>query len=582
MAESIFKKRTIVDIHDEIREQYLNDNRPWIIGFSGGKDSTCLAQLVWNALVRLPKEKLKKRVYVISSDTLVESPQIAQRIINNLDNIEKAAKKANLPIGTNLLRPPTEDTFWVRLLGRGYPAPTSMFRWCTDMLKINNADRFIKDKVSEYGEAIVLLGMRKSESSSRNQTMNLYKIENSLLSKHSKFAQTYVYTPLEDFSAEDVWNYLLQNKNPWGEENRDLLALYQDANASECPLVVDTSTASCGGGRFGCWTCTVVEKQNYLTNMSDKGEKWMEVLDVLRNKLKDTQNPEMWEEVREEKRRRGTVDIKSEKSVCKKCKKLNDSENVTCEGEKDKTGEMSGGCGAELTTYTPGPYTMKFRKEYLRELLEGQKKVREMKNDPKIDLILEEEIHEIQRLWRVEQGDWKNSAYEIYREVTGEELEATTTEDMVGFGANEQELLMQVCQERSVPYQLVSTLLNLEFEHQGKQHTKIFDKMKKEMEKEWRDTKDKKVMKEILGELASDKKILREAKEEPKDPEEKLIEKIKKEMEIENRQTVIDDLIRQITKLINKQLEKEKDKEKITELEIKLEKLKNKEFWWNE
>ena len=167
MPESIFKKRSITDIHDEIREQYLNDNRPWIIGFSGGKDSTCLAQLVWNALSRLPKEKLQKKVYIISSDTLVESPQIAQRITNNLDNIEKAAKKAGLPIGTNLLRPPTEDTFWVRLLGRGYPAPTNWFRWCTDMLKINNADRFIKDKVSEYGEAIVLLGMRKSESISR-------------------------------------------------------------------------------------------------------------------------------------------------------------------------------------------------------------------------------------------------------------------------------------------------------------------------------------------------------------------------------------------------------------------------------
>ena len=110
-----------------------------------------------------------------------------------------------------------------------------MFRWCTDMLKINNADRFIEEKVSEYGEAIVLLGMRKSESISRHQTMNLYKIDNSLLSRHSKFAQTYIYTPIEDFSAEDVWNYLLQNKNPWNENNRDLLALYQDANASECP-----------------------------------------------------------------------------------------------------------------------------------------------------------------------------------------------------------------------------------------------------------------------------------------------------------------------------------------------------------
>ena len=134
-------------------------------------------------------------------------------------------------------------------------------------MKIRNADRFIQEKVSEYGEAIVLLGTRKDESGSRQQLMNLYEIKGSLLSHHSKFAQTYVYTPLKDFTTEDVWNYLLQNKNPWGENNRDLLTLYQEADASECPLVVDTSTPSCGGGRFGCWTCTVVEKDKALTSM---------------------------------------------------------------------------------------------------------------------------------------------------------------------------------------------------------------------------------------------------------------------------------------------------------------------------
>jgi len=147
MTKSVFEIKKLQEIYDEIKKLYHSDDRPWILGFSGGKDSTCMAQLVWNALSRLPKEKLQKRVYIISSDTLVESPQIAQRITNNLDNIEKAAKKADLPIGTNLLRPPTSDTFWVRLLGLGYPAPTNWFRWCTDMLKINNADRFIKDKV---------------------------------------------------------------------------------------------------------------------------------------------------------------------------------------------------------------------------------------------------------------------------------------------------------------------------------------------------------------------------------------------------------------------------------------------------
>ena len=210
-----------------------------------------------------------------------------------------------------------------------------------------------------------------------------------------------------------------------------------------------------------------------------------------------------------------------------------------------------------------------------------------MKNDPSLDLILEEEIHEIQRLWRVEQGDWKNSAYEIYFEVTGEKLKDTANEDMVGFGAKEQELLMQTCQERSVPYQLVSTLLNLEFEHQGsKKHAKIFDEIKNELRKEWRDTKDKKVLKEILGELAKDKKIFNEAKGETKeDTEDTLIEKIKKEMEGENRPSSIKDYVTKLVKIYEEQIKvekKEQNEEQILELENKIEKLKNEDYWWND
>ena len=153
MTDSVFQTRTLSSICDEIRTVYLNDSRPWILGFSGGKDSTCMAQLVWQALSILPLEKLDKKIYIVSSDTLVESPQIVERITTSLDKIEKASKESNIPISTNLLRPPITDTFWVRILGLGYPAPTSMFRWCTDMLKIANADRFIKERVSEYGRS---------------------------------------------------------------------------------------------------------------------------------------------------------------------------------------------------------------------------------------------------------------------------------------------------------------------------------------------------------------------------------------------------------------------------------------------
>lgn len=117
----MLKKKSFADIFEEIRTVYLNDNRPWIIGFSGGKDSTCMVQLVWRTLSELSTEKLTKKIYIISSNTLVEAPQIAERITDSLDRMEKYAKKINLPIGTNLQRPPTSDTFWVRLLGLGYP-----------------------------------------------------------------------------------------------------------------------------------------------------------------------------------------------------------------------------------------------------------------------------------------------------------------------------------------------------------------------------------------------------------------------------------------------------------------------------
>jgi DNA sulfur modification protein DndC len=451
-AESVFKSRTLKEIYDEIREVYLSDNRPWILGFSGGKDSTCMTQLIWHAISDLPKEKRQKKLYIISSDTLVESPKIVEQIINTLDIMESAANKQGLPISTNLVRPEIKDSFWVCLLGLGYPAPSNNFRWCTDRLKIKNADRFITNKVSEYGEAIVVLGTRKDESGSRSQLMNLYEIKGSYLSRHSKFAQTYVYTPLRDFITEDVWNYLLQNKNPWGGNNRDLLALYQNADASECPLVVDTSTPSCGNSRFGCWVCTVVERDKSMENLIDSGEDWMEPLLELRQELKDTQDPEKKLEIRDFKRRDGHVTFHSD--------------------------------GTEKIT--PGPYKIGFRKQFLRKLLLAQNSIRKNGPDPKMSLILEEELHEIQRIWRMEQGDWENSVYQIYEEVTSN-LIAPIQEDLGGFSNVEQEILDEVCESNDVPKLLVSRLLHAEFDSQGMtRHSKIYPKIGKILSEEWR------------------------------------------------------------------------------------------------
>ncbi len=61
-------------ILSELQELYLADTIPWVIGFSGGKDSTTVLQMVFYALSALPKEKLSKEIHVLFNDTLVENP----------------------------------------------------------------------------------------------------------------------------------------------------------------------------------------------------------------------------------------------------------------------------------------------------------------------------------------------------------------------------------------------------------------------------------------------------------------------------------------------------------------------------
>jgi DNA sulfur modification protein DndC len=207
----------------------------------------------------------------------------------------------------------------------------------------------------------------------------------------------------------------------------------------------------------------------------------MEVLAELREELKRTQTPEAWLKVREKKRRSGSIDLKTHDVKCTRCSTIvNDISFKNCPSCLTKDNLK-----VPLIRYTPGPYTMEFRKEYLEKLLVGQMKIQKQKNDPDMELILQDEIHEIQRIWRMEQGDWQNSVYQIYEKITGIKLDLPK-EDLGGFGDMEEKLLQKVCADHNVPTQLVSTLLNEEFENQGAvRHSKIFGKIKTHLSKEW-------------------------------------------------------------------------------------------------
>src|SRR5687768_16719103 len=87
---SVFEHRTLQDIYDEIRTVYRDYPQPWVLGYSGGKDSTATLQLVWNALRGLPPAERRKRVFVIGSDTRVETPVVVEHLSQTLRSINEA------------------------------------------------------------------------------------------------------------------------------------------------------------------------------------------------------------------------------------------------------------------------------------------------------------------------------------------------------------------------------------------------------------------------------------------------------------------------------------------------------------
>ena len=163
------RNKRVENIIEELMDQYQEAdryNRPWIIGFSGGKDSTVLLTLVWLALQNL-KDKgiaLTRKVYVVCNDTLVENPVIEEYVTTVLKYISNAAQAQKLPISVHTTTPELEDSFWCCVIGKGYPVPNNSFRFCTEKMKIKPTSTFITNQVASDGEAIVLIGTRRSES----------------------------------------------------------------------------------------------------------------------------------------------------------------------------------------------------------------------------------------------------------------------------------------------------------------------------------------------------------------------------------------------------------------------------------
>lgn len=456
------QNRTVAELVDyiqvlttEIQELYCLDAIPWVVGYSGGKDSTATLQLIWNAISGLPPEKRTKTIHVITTDTLVENPLVATWVKNSLKQMKIAAQEQGIPLEPHLLYPAVKDTFWVNLIGKGYPAPRNRMRWCTDRLKIKPTDSFIREVIQSTGEVILVLGTRKAESVKRSITMakhREWRIRDHMNLNPSR-PNSMIYLPIEDWRTDEVWIYLNQWENPWGYSNKDLFTMYRGATAdNECPLVVDTSTPSCGDSRFGCWVCTIVNKDKSMEAMiqNDEEKEWMQPLLDMRNEL----------DIRDDRNKRDFRRIWGEVQLF----------------ERNVDGEIS-------VEPIHGPYTKYWREYWLRKLLTIEKQIRHTapKNMRDITLISMEELSEIRRIWLEEKHEFDDCLPRIYQEVTGEKFtDPRPGADYSLLGSDEWEVLEEICDGDAMQLELMAKLLDTERQFKKKtRRVGIFDSLEK-------------------------------------------------------------------------------------------------------
>lgn len=427
------------DIIQEMALVYRHDKRPWLIGYSGGKDSTLLCCLAMEMLQRLAPHQRHKTVYIVSSDTMVENPIVKNYMHRMSAMINQVGNE--LKVKADIIYPEIADTFWSKVIGLGYPTPEAPgFRWCTERLKIHPMNKYTLDTIKTNGQVVLLLGVRKAESTYRANNIRSREIEGKILVPHTDIEGAHVYNPLTEIPNELVWKFLLKDdsRTPWGSDNKYLFSLYQGENLGEEQSVIGEIDKDkipvTGHSRFGCWICTMVKEDKSLKAFIDRGETWLEPLRDFRNWLLELRSTPS---ARENKRRNGQMYKKAD-------------------GE-----------------YGLGPFTMASRVEILRRLLQ-------LEVTYNFDLISLEELKFIDKTWDDEGDLSRRTLVDLYYEIKGKHLPWDDYKVPV-FSEEVIDEIKKQCEENNVEFELISKLI-VEIEAnknytKGSRVTKAFDRI---------------------------------------------------------------------------------------------------------
>ena len=456
MANSYFNENTLEELIEEIKYVYKSDDRPWVIGYSGGKDSTTVVELVYKMLLGLDPDDRHKNVYIVSSDTLIENPLIKIYLSKMNDLLGQAADRDGLPIKSAMVTPPPNNSFWANVIGRGFPTPrmtvcvllasaiyitvmcgldaqiSVMILWQILLVSAVCSIPILMYPDEEGKEVVVLLGVRKAESIARKRRIEGRELANRLLNRHETIQDAYVYNPIVELTTDDVWDVLLRcdgGRTPWGSDNSELVSLYADADSGECPFAgihAGGQTQSCGNSRFGCWVCTVVKEDKSLNGFIKSGHRELIPLAEFRSWLMSIRDNE---EYREKKRRNGTV-------------------------YRDKQGNMGF-----------GPFNWKARKLILRKLLETQQVMG-------YELITLDELKAIDEIWDQELDLSRRVLVELYEEITGKRLPWYDYKEPLIDNETVVEL-ENLAQKNNVPEELIRNLLLSVYRNKNYSNQKI-------------------------------------------------------------------------------------------------------------
>ena len=425
---------------------YKHDNRPWLIGYSGGKDSSLLVSLVVETVSRIAPQERTKKIFIVTSDTGVENPVVKRYMHYSSNKINEFSIKNNANIQADIIYPDVSQSFWSLVIGLGYPTPEPPgFRWCTERLKILPMNRYTNEIIDKYGEVVLLLGVRKAESLTRKRSITSREIEGKLLIPHNDIPKAYVYNPLTEIPNELVWEYLLKDNgfSAWGIDMKYLFSLYQGEAMGEEQSVIGQIDKDkipvTGNSRFGCWCCTIVKIDKSLQRFIDNGSTELIPLREFRNWLVSIrQDPEF----RDNKRRNGKVYQKA-------------------------NGE-----------YGFGPFKMSARQEILRRLLTLQR-------DTGFELITNDELKMIDTIWDTEGDLSRRALVDIYYEVFGTRLSWDEYKDAL-YEKDIIEELKKASNDAEIPFELVTKLIVMigskKYIAKSSQLKKEFDKL---LNQEW-------------------------------------------------------------------------------------------------